>query len=302
VTSLPAQAASIILIRDGRHGPEVLLTKRRGTMSVLAGVWVFPGGKVESVDALLVDCGLATPWTLTRPADLAVTGGTMPPSEVVTGMSAVAACRELFEETGLLLASRADGSQLDATQHRSAQQWRREVASGADRFVDLLRRENLQIDAGALRYWAHWITPSDVPRRFDTRFFLARAPGQQDPSADMTESVEVRWIAPSAATAEPLLLAAPTALILRDLAESIDRHGSIGALLAAARIRAVVTMLPKLLVSQGMQICVLPWDREYDALPGDRLPAGVDPLPHGSNWPSRLPAVGRGNGTDSTER
>ena len=88
----------------------------------------------------------------------------------------VAACRETFEETGVLLASDAAGEHCDSDLAARLQERRRAIASQPELFAELLQAEDLFLRVERLVYWAHWITPSIVPRRFDTRFFLAPVP------------------------------------------------------------------------------------------------------------------------------
>jgi 8-oxo-dGTP pyrophosphatase MutT (NUDIX family) len=163
--------------------------------------------------------------------------------------AAAAACRELHEEAGLIL-----------------------------RPSDLV-------------HWAHWITPSGVPRRFDTHFFLAAAPPGQEPRLAVAEASELRWVTQpkwrAAVTTPGFPLTPPTLLVLRELADALSHHGSLGALLACSRDRRVSTVLPKLVLGT----VVLPWDPEYERLPGDGIAWDAADIAARAGWPSRLPTA-----------
>ncbi|MFO1338674.1 MAG: MBL fold metallo-hydrolase [Burkholderiaceae bacterium] len=179
------RAASVIVLRDGQAGggaPEVLMLRRAerdGDMR--SGVWVFPGGVLDAVDATLHgrcdgDTAAAADERLGLPA------GAMD--------YVVAAIRECAEEVGLLFAS--GGDTAAALRELSG------LRSGGD-FVALCERHGLRLDAGALAYHSHWLTPPGLPKRFDTRFFVARAPAGQVAVADEGEAVEIAWFTPAQA-------------------------------------------------------------------------------------------------------
>ena len=114
----------------------------------------------------------------------------------------MACARELFEEAGLLLATKEGGEPLDADDEAlrgRLVEHRREVNAGSRRFLDVLAEERLVLDASALSYFAHWITPIGPPRRYDTRFFVAAAPLGQVPVHDDKELVANTWVSPTEA-------------------------------------------------------------------------------------------------------
>jgi len=138
----PRAAASLVLLRTGGSGPEVLLGRRTARARFMPALYVFPGGRVGPDDR--------TPW----PGEIA--------SISLLPLSLLrAALREIFEETGLLVGHRATGAApSDERQHEIAQAYAQaQLAAGLDR----------------LRYIGRAITPSSSPMRFDTRFFLAEA-------------------------------------------------------------------------------------------------------------------------------
>ncbi len=233
VAAAPVLAATLVLLRDGAAGLEVLMIARHEAMAFAAGAMVFPGGKVHADDA-----GLA---------------GGRP-----EGALRVAAIRETFEETGILLADGGAGA----------------AGLGARRgepFAGLLAERGLAPAADRLVPFAHWITPVGRPRRFDTHFFAAAAPPDQDPAHDGREAVEARWISPAAAVAASdggaLNLVFATRLNLLRLA----RFATVAEALAAAAAAPVVTVLPELLSTPAGRIFRIPPGAGYDVteLPAD---------------------------------
>lgn len=164
-------AATVLLLRDGPAGIEVLMTRRSLTASFAPGAYVFPGGGIDATDADHTHAAR-------RPtqSDLHLT-------------QAQAAIRESFEEIGVLLARHADG------------RW-----AGADDIAALDRKapfaaqcasRGLELATDAVYVLAHWITDRDLPRRFDVPFLVARMPPDQHPVADETEQFEPVWVRPA---------------------------------------------------------------------------------------------------------
>ncbi len=99
--------------------------------------------------------------------------------------------------------------------------------------VELCRRDDLMLDLGALRYVAHWVTPAgEGTRRFDTRFFLAAAPPDQEGAHDDTETVHSMWVRPvdvlGQAERRELLMMPPTIATLRWIADCSSTAGRVG--------------------------------------------------------------------------
>jgi 8-oxo-dGTP pyrophosphatase MutT (NUDIX family) len=133
----------------------------------------------------------------------------------------VAAIREAFEESGIILAH--GQRSIDEGQVMRLGGYRAKVHANLAVFVSRLRDEGLKLATDRLFYFAHWITPEVLPIRFDARFFVAAAPYGQKASPDGKETVEARWISPRGALEEHqkgrLKLAPPTYHSLSDLAE-----------------------------------------------------------------------------------
>jgi len=168
-------AATVLLLRDSsdaaRPGIEVLMTRRSMTASFAPGAYVFPGGGIDAADAQ----AHAASTRRSTQGDRALT-------------QAIAAIRESFEELGVLLARRADGS------HASAQ----DIAA-LDRkapFAAQCQARGLTLAGADVFVLAHWITDRDLPRRFDVPFLVARMPEGQEPVADESEQFEPVWVRP----------------------------------------------------------------------------------------------------------
>lgn len=271
-----AHAATVLLLRETASELQVLLTKRAPGLSFMAGLWVFPGGRMEVSDL--------APALAARvdQAAIAATSARMLERDdghaidVVTARGLlVAACRETFEESGVLLAVTRDGSaHWDDT--RLARVTARRAAASADpaEFARLLADEDLLLDLEHLVYWSHWITPAFESRRFDTRFFALRVPHDQEASVDHGELTHHAWLGESEVESHlssgEMVLAPPTRLTLRDLWASHRLHGGLDAMLDAERCRIVPPILPKRSPLEGDETeIVLPWDAGYCALPGE---------------------------------
>jgi 8-oxo-dGTP pyrophosphatase MutT (NUDIX family) len=243
VAVAPRPAATVVLLRDGRDGPEAYLQRRPAGMGFAGGLWVFPGGRVDEADR---DPAVDASWGGPPPAAWAERLGL--PVDEARGQ-VVAACRETLEEAGLLLATPAAGVEELAAA-------RAELLAGATGFAELLARLGVRLDSGRLRYWAWWVTPEEEPRRYDTRFFLAGLPADAAVTAHLAEAERERWLPPVEAAADQRLpMLPPTRYTLRDLAG----FGSVAEALAAAADRRVERVLP---VLDGAEL-VMPWGERY---------------------------------------
>ena len=244
----PRDAATVVLLRDGAasgsKGLEVYLVKRSRMVDFMAGAHVFPGGRLDKSDSSASACALLSAGMAALRERLGE-----PLADTHAAGLFVAAVRETFEEAGLLLGQLAAGWNMNDA--------RAAVAEGAQ-FTTLVGR----IDAAALVPWVRWVTPEISPRRFDARFFLARAPKDQEPRVDGREATEGLWISPQAALRDweegGMQLAPATAKSI----EMLTAHATVDAALAAAARRPPPVSMP------------LVWnDKEsghaYISLPGD---------------------------------
>lgn len=221
VTSPPRPSATVLLLRDGPAGLEVLMQRRSDASDVLGGAFVFPGGKVDRADA---ESDMLA--RLDRPAE-DLHQAVADPSLAVADAAAcfVAAARETFEEAGVLLALESDGTWVSTARVEVA----RDASRGGLGFVEVLEQMDLRIATEALLPWARWITPrtpSLARKRFDSRFFLARAPLGQTVRHDDHEATESVWIAPRTALERgqggEIMLAPPQLMSLVELARLPD--------------------------------------------------------------------------------
>jgi len=153
-----------------------------------------------------------------------------------------AAVRETFEESGVLLAGPTPDSVVDDT---AGEDWESDRQALVDRslaFTDFLDRRELVLRADLLAPWAHWITPEFEPRRYDTRFFVARLPAGQRTRDVSGEADAVRWMRPADATAAVddgvIRMLPPTYVTLTQLAEYATPPEALAAA-ADRQIRAI---------------------------------------------------------------
>jgi 8-oxo-dGTP pyrophosphatase MutT (NUDIX family) len=277
-------AATVLLLRELDGELEVLMVHRGAGLSFMANMWVFPGGRVDTADASAAIRARVLPDALDK------WGGHLcsPQGELLTDDEAlalyVAACRETFEESGVLLARDHTGGRCGAERTARLQDRREEVAADAAAFVALLEREDLYLDLAPLVYWSHWITPSLEPKRFDTRFFAIAVPQDQAASADRGELTEHAWIRPArvheALSRRELPIVPPTLLTLEDLSDSHVRHGGLAAMLEAERGRATPPIMPRIEPCANEFRVVMPWDPGYVAAPGEGCLPAVGFPPH----------------------
>ncbi len=157
--------------------------------------------------------------------------------------------------------------------------WRKRISQREAGLSALLEEEDLELDLTRIHYWAHWITPSIEPKRFDTRFFVAEVPMGQTPRLDDHEATEQRWLTPTAALAahgREIFLPPPTQRTLEELEGSRSFDDVVSR--ARARANRIAPIMPKATFADGNLTVVLPWDPEYDAIDGDGIEA-ADPEP-----------------------
>jgi 8-oxo-dGTP pyrophosphatase MutT (NUDIX family) len=275
-------AATVLLLRETADDLEVLMMRRDAALSFMGGMWVFPGGRLDPSDASAAIRARALDGPRSGAADLRTLEGAALDLDAVLALQ-VAACRETFEEAGVLLARDAAGRPCDPDRVAALQPHRAAVARDAAAFAALLESEDLYLDPAPLIYWSHWITPSVEPKRFDTRFFAMAVPAGQGASADLGELTHHEWVQPARAqeaiATGKIRVVPPTLLTLEDLAESHAQHGSLEAMLAAERGRAAPPVMPRI-VGHGNEVHVLmPWDPNYPQAAGEGCPPGEFP-PH----------------------
>lgn len=249
--SRPAlDAATVIVVRNGDEGLEVLVQERHVETDFVGGALVFPGGRVEDTDRDL-DPAL---WT---GGDPSVTGARFGTDERGGLGLLVAAARESFEEAGVLFAVDADGAPVggDLLDEPDVAEARAALAARDDRgdLAALLRARGLRLTLGAYHPFAWWVTPDGMHRRYDTRFFVAAVPpGQEDTAtSDLVETTSARWLSPAACLdgheSGRFTVIFPTRKVLAELAD----HATVADLLAVIADRSPDRIQPTIVQVDG---------------------------------------------------
>lgn len=193
-------AATVIIVRNGLSGLEVLAIERAKGMGFAGGAIAFPGGKVDATD-----------W----PEGPEFEGFEGLDPDEATAM--VTAARECFEESGILLSRGPFVSAQKRAELRPLSD-RHEIVFGA-----LLAQIGHRLDAVELRPFARWLPPPGLHKRFDTRFYLATLPEGEEMLVDGHEAVHARWASPAElladADAERISILFPTRCNIARLAQ-----------------------------------------------------------------------------------
>ncbi|HJQ27566.1 MAG TPA: MBL fold metallo-hydrolase [Blastocatellia bacterium] len=209
MAAIPKDAGSIILLKDP-DDPKLLWVRRSARLAFMGGFHAFPGGQLDKEDPDTPVAGFAGDEAMMR----------------------ACAVRELFEEIGVLLAAGAD--RLTAAEIAEA---RRQLAAGEKTLPQILRDHDLALAGDALTPVGRWVTPPFAPRRFDTWFFLAWLPENQEALVDAGELETAEWVRPNEAFERwrrgEIIMAPPTLHIIRTLAENPQRGEAWPELLTA---------------------------------------------------------------------
>ena len=256
MSSIPARPASTVVLLRPADPFEVFLVRRSDSIAFMGGAHVFPGGRVDDddrlddIDALSVGSEAAAARMSDVPGDVAVAHH-------------VAAVRELFEEAGVLLAR-----PLDAASMSLLERYRRDLLTGATTFAEIVRREKIRLALDELAYFAHWVTPEIETRRFDTRFFVARAPDGQTPVHDAGETSHSEWLPPLGAIEQcrrgAISLPPPTWTTL----SMLSRFGSIDEVFAWARQKPIPRVQPRFERRGEQTLLFYPGDPMYPRVEG----------------------------------
>lgn len=249
-TPAPAKLAStVLLLRDGAQGLEVFMVVRHHEIDFASGALVFPGGKLAEGDG--------SAEALARCSGLE---GLAPEAAALR----IAAIREAFEECGVLLARECGSSRLVGAQRLAAlDRYRGPLDRGEIGIGQMLHDEQLELACEELQPFAHWITPTMMPKRFDTLFFLALPPAEQLAVHDGREAVDSVWIRPADALAQA---DAGTRTIIKPTRLNVERLGfssSVAEAFAAARAQPVVKVLPELVQSPSGARLRIPIEAGY---------------------------------------
>ncbi|WP_418318482.1 MBL fold metallo-hydrolase [Piscinibacter sakaiensis] len=264
----PRQSATVVVVRAGTAGnTEVLLLRRAERGDQNSGAWVFPGGLTDPRDREAHEHADGLD-------DAAASQRLKLPSGGLDFY--LAAARECFEESGLLMAT----TPLPPADVLAP--WRSALQRGEAALGDFCKTTGLRLALADFAYLSHWLTPVGRPKRFDTRFFLAVAPSEQTVVHDGSETIDHVWITPAEALArgEALRMLTPTLHTLRLLAS----HPTLDSLLAWARQpREIEMILPCLGVDSRGQRPVTPDEPAYAEV------ARLDPQRSGNAWCELVP-------------
>ena len=229
-------AATLLLVRNAQAGLEVFMVERPGAAD-FGGMHVFPGGKVDPVDSTVESRCVALNDSLASKRLGIERGG-------IAFWSA--AIREAFEEAGVLLGYRGD-ELIDLSDHATRDRFadhRDAIQKGELSIIDLCQREDMRLATDRVHYFSHWITPVGPPRRYDTRFFLAHMPENQQTAHHERELEDGLWVRPADALAHQeagrWTMIFPTLTTLRSLAR-YDRVDALEADVLAWRHLPEVT-------------------------------------------------------------
>lgn len=240
----PRPASTVLLLRDGAGGIEVLMVTRNVASDFASGALVFPGGRVDAADA--------EPAMLSRCRPIAG-------ADAVAMAFRVAAVRETFEEAHLLLGRREDSDRLLAAEEVDALEISLAAHLGRPpHFADILAAGGIELATDLLVPFAHWITPAGPPKRFDTHFFLAPAPADQVAAHDGREAVETVWISPQQAIADSEARRVTLVFATRMNLAKLGRSRTVAEALAAARADTIVTVCPEIVDSPEGKLLRIP--------------------------------------------
>ncbi len=239
-------AATIVLLRD-EPAFQVLMVERHADIAFAGGAMVFPGGRIERSDE-------DRAWSEFCDGEDGVPAAEIGPR--------IAAIREAFEESGILLARR-DGELL-GDEAKTFCNLRSQVEQDDQKFVELIRREGLSLALDELRLFARWRPPVEAThKRFDTWFFAAKAPPAQEASADGGEATSLIWTAPADVLADrdagrrKMIFPTSRNVELVSVSDSADQ------VLRFAEKREIRPVIPEIVRRDGVPILTIPTDLGY---------------------------------------
>mgnify|MGYP006274945715 CR=1 FL=1 len=239
----PRLSATILLLRDAGE-LQVLMVKRHYEIDFASGALVFPGGKANDEDAspdwsALSDCEHSDEPLSVR----------------------IAAIRECYEESGILLARHADARGagrplvgVDVAERLDP--FRAAVDRGEQSFLQLIGDHGLVLATDTLVHFGHWITPTMMPKRFDTHFFIAATPDAQVARQDGRETTEATWLSADEALRQEAsgeaTIIFPTRMNLKRLALASSTSDAMARFSGAP----VVRVLPEVTKDENGQPCL----------------------------------------------
>jgi len=223
-------SSTVLIIRDGVSGLEVFMVVRHHQIDFAAGALVFPGGKVDKSD---YDKKLNQHLCEEENSD----------RESIPFK--IAAIRECFEEANVLFAKNKDKKEIiNSDELFKLKKWRDAFINESTSMYEFARSENIVFSIDTLVPFSHWVTPEKIPKRFDTRFYIAAAPEGHDGKHDGNESVDSIWINPQQALddcfSEKRNIIFPTRLNL----EKLNQSKTVAEAINNAKNSNIVTVTP----------------------------------------------------------
>ena len=250
-------AATVILMREAEESGFEIFIVKRSSRSSFGSLYVFPGGKLDPEDTerdLYACCeGMSDEEASAR---LGIEND---------GLSFWIACiRECFEETGVLLTNPNDSL---IQEHEKLSSLRKQLNNKEISFKDICISESLRLRTNNIVPCAHWITPAIEPKRFDTRFFLAKVNAKQLASHDGFELTESFWIKPKDALVKlkegKMNMILPTISNIEQLAEFSSAFEAFYFFEGLGN-NAIEPILPKFVKQDGKWIGFLPGEKGYE--------------------------------------
>jgi 8-oxo-dGTP pyrophosphatase MutT (NUDIX family) len=253
-------AATIVLLRPGKGGTEILLLRRNRSSGFVPGAWVFPGGRVDGQDADPALVERLDGITPEQAADRLAHAGMNPPAVAFL----LAAAREAFEETGILVGhpshspdAAPPASEFEAPGDPVLLAARDDLLEERAGFAEVLDRLGCRVAGARFSYIAHWITPEAEPRRYDTRFFAAAVPAGTEVSPDPREMTGALWLTADEALRRnrdgSLPMVFPTLKTLESLRPFATPDAAL-ARLGSAPVRPIMPRLVRTPTGIGMEI------------------------------------------------
>jgi 8-oxo-dGTP pyrophosphatase MutT (NUDIX family) len=277
----PRDAATVMLVRDAQDvgsgaAVEVCMLRRNLSSEFVAGAYVFPGGALD-------------PGDRSSEATALCRGMSDDDASVLLGLDTgglafwVAALRECFEESGVLVGRHDDGPRagelLDTSDPETAARFekhRRGLLEGETTLPDICREDGLVLAVDEMHYVSHWITPEVSPRRYDTRFFITAAPPGQTARHDAGETIATVWVRPHEAlerhAALETVLLPPTVANLKSIADCTSTEEAMA---WASGVTHVETILPIVLFEDGNLVILRPGDSGYEEARADLDASGA---------------------------
>jgi len=253
-TVKPRPASTILLLRDAtaRKEIEVFMMVRHYEIDFNSGALVFPGGSVDNGDnEIIADPSLYSGGEGMEAGELSFR---------------IAAIRETFEESGILLARPKGSKALVDAKHASEIEaaHRADLCEGKTSFLKVLTDNGMLLALDELVPYAHWVTPEGMPKRFDTWFFLAAAPPDQLGAHDGKESTDSIWVSPREALeggeTGRFKLPFPTT---RNLIK-LGKQATVKAALDDSRGKSIVTVTPVMTKTATGRQLRIPLEAGYD--------------------------------------